>query len=123
MVQEYHIHLICAILFYGTLERLRSDCSPEGRETLSIFTFLFTSGLRAARSASVLSRDLAIRPHAMWRTLATLLVRGGMDLKSVQVLTHHASIKTLCKHYVDTNARSSPTFDGNLQEASRIGLY
>ena len=189
----------------GILEMLRADDSPEGWETLAIFTFLLTSGLRAAelcslrwsdlnfndetgwsahfvqkggdsaeqeihhlavklsreafrarfrrdprlddalfstrprfhgdvvrplgyrslreriigieragRKAGVLARDLAIRPHTMRRTFATLLVKGGMDLKSVQTLTRHASIEVLCRHYVDSAARSAPTFDGIL---------
>jgi hypothetical protein len=41
-----------------------------------------------------------------------------MDLKSVQVLTRHASIETLCKHYVDTSEKSAPVFAKILDEVA-----
>jgi integrase/recombinase XerD len=64
----------------------------------------------AARASGVLKRDLQFSPHLFRRSFATLLARSGMDLKSVQTLTRHASIETLCRHYVDSSEKASPVF-------------
>jgi site-specific recombinase XerD len=70
-----------------------------------------------ARTAGLLKRELQFSPHLFRRSFATLLARSGMDLKSVQVLTRHASIETLCKHYVDTSEKGAPVFARILWEA------
>ena len=60
----------------------------------------------AARAAGVLSRDLQFSPHLFRRTYATLLYKSGMKRKAI--LTRHADIDTLCKHYVDDREEAGP---------------
>ena len=58
----------------------------------------------------ILKRELQFTPHLFRRSFATLLVKGGMNAKAVQMLTRHANIETLFKHYVDAEERPDPYF-------------
>jgi integrase len=63
---------------------------------------------KAAREEGILCRELQFTPHLCRRSYATCLDRLGMDLKSIQVLTRHASIEVLAKHYIDRSEPASP---------------
>ena len=65
---------------------------------------------KAAMAQGILKRELQFTPHLFRRSFATLLVKGGMNAKAVQMLTRHANIETLFKHYVDAEERPDPYF-------------
>jgi site-specific recombinase XerD len=62
----------------------------------------------AAVDARIIARELQFSPHLFRRSYATLLYKSGMKLKAIQNLTRHASIETLCKHYVDDSEPATP---------------
>jgi site-specific recombinase XerD len=62
----------------------------------------------AAVDAGVITREMQFSPHLFRRSYATLLYKSGMKLKAIQNLTRHASIETLCKHYVDDSEPATP---------------
>jgi site-specific recombinase XerD len=103
------------VLFW-TLPAYQGD-RPRPLAYHALWTRVHRIGERA-RVAGILKRELQFSPHLFRRSFATLLARSGMDLKSVQVLTRHASIETLCKHYVDTSEKSTPAFARILAEVA-----
>jgi integrase len=56
----------------------------------------------------IIARELQFSPHLFRRSYATLLYKSGMKLKAIQNITRHASIETLCKHYVDDSEPAAP---------------
>ncbi len=54
-----------------------------------------------AKEEGIIKRDIRVTPHCCRRTFATLLSKAGMSLKSIQILTRHADISTLARHYID----------------------
>lgn len=93
---------------FWTLPAYQGD-APRPLAYHALWTRVRRIGERT-RAAGILTRELQFSPHLFRRSFATLLARSGMDLKSVQVLTRHASVETLCKHYVDTSEKSAPAF-------------
>jgi integrase/recombinase XerC len=73
---------------------------------------------RATKERGIITRDLSFTPHLFRRSFATLLVKGGMDLKAVQALTRHASLEVLGRHYVDSAERPDRYFAELLQSTA-----
>jgi len=62
----------------------------------------------ALKKAEIIKRDITFSPHLMRRSYATNLDRVNMSMKSIQIKTRHASIKTLADHYIDSNESATP---------------
>lgn len=94
-------------LFF-TLPAYKGD-RPRPLAYHALWSRIVTVG-RNARDQGIIARDLAFTPHLFRRSFATLLVKGGMDLKAVQMLTRHASLEVLARHYVDSAERPDKYF-------------
>jgi len=98
---------------FWTLPAFRGD-PPRPIAYHALWTRIGAIG-KAARAAGILKRELQFTPHLFRRSFATLLVKGGMNAKAVQILTRHASIETLFQHYIDSEERPDPYFAELLQ--------
>lgn len=98
---------------FHTLPAYKGD-RPRPLAYHALWSRIATIG-RVAKDRGVITRDLSFTPHLFRRSFATLLVKGGMDLKAVQVLTRHASLEVLARHYVDSAERPDRYFAELLQ--------
>ena len=82
---------------------------PAGMKNNTLWVRFNNMG-KELKAQGLIRESIQFSPHLLRRSYLTLLLKSGMDLKSVQQISRHASIEVLAKHYIDTNVPAGGFF-------------